>query len=112
MAKAPKPLKPNREEAAALRRVLAGAKAAGLRVPKISMTMAEQIILRDRECHACAFVDTGEIVVRRGTAMLDEVIAHEVAHVIVNQMVWGKAADHNRFWALVYGVLYQQVIGA
>jgi hypothetical protein len=46
-------------------------------------------------------------------SLTPELLCHEVAHVLVDQIVASnKAADHNRFWALVYAVLYQQVVQA
>lgn len=86
-----------------LREVVAGARKAGLRVPKIRLEVVDDL----PRLHG--YARGGTVVV--GRASLDyPLLCHEVAHVIVEQMIVTKAADHNRFWALVYGVLYQQAV--
>jgi hypothetical protein len=37
-------------------------------------------------------------------------LAHELAHVIADQVVTEKVPAHNRFWGAVYAVLYQAVV--
>lgn len=40
-----------------------------------------------------------------------ELLVHEIAHIIVDQLVDSEQAHaHNRFWALVYGIGYQAAI--
>lgn len=86
-----------------LRAVVRGAKRAGLRVPPIRLKVVEKI----PRLHG--YTEGRTITVERASATY-ELLAHEVAHVVADQIVVDKAASHNRFWALVYGVLYQQVV--
>jgi hypothetical protein len=98
---------PTHAEAAMLRRVLRGAKAAGLRVPQgITLRVVDHLPGK----HGYAY---GNVITVERASLTPELLCHEVAHVLVDQIVaHNKAADHNRFWALVYAVLYQQVVQA
>lgn len=96
-------LTPTRQELRAFRAVLTLARRAGFRVPKVKLKIAHQI----RGAHGYAFDDL--VVIERPSFSI-ELLCHEVAHVLANQIVAKEAADHGRFWALAYGVLYQQCI--
>ncbi len=98
---------PSRAEAAMLRRVLAGARKAGLRVPHgIILRVVDDLPGK----HGYAY---GTVLTVERDSLTPELLCHEVAHVLTDQIVAShKAGDHNRFWALVYGILYQQVVQA
>ncbi len=91
-------------EAAMLRRVVAGYRRAGLRVPPC--------VLRIVSHHPRweGWATPGVVHVVEGHLTL-ELLVHEVAHLIADQLTEHPAVHgHNRFWALVYGIGYQQVI--
>lgn len=99
----PKTLKPTRQERDAFRAVLTLAKKAGFRVPTIRLRVVDKI----RGAHGYA---SDRLVTIERPSFDIELLCHEVAHVLANQIVAQDAADHGRFWALAYGVLYQQCI--
>ena len=88
-----------------LRRVLAGARKAGLRVPHgVTLRVVEHLPGK----HGYAY---GTVITVERDSLTTELLCHEVAHVLTDQIVANhKAADHNRFWAAIYGVLYQQAV--
>lgn len=96
-----------REVRAALRDVLRAARKAGFRVPKgIQVRVDAKMSMAYRGyCHTSSL----EIVVNPAYADY-ELICHEVAHLLADQLVIAKSAAHNRFWAAIYGVLYQATI--
>lgn len=96
-------LKPTSQELKAFRAVLTLARRAGFRVPKVKLRIAHWI--KGAHGYAC-----GNVVVIERHSFNIELLCHEIAHVIANQVLAREAADHGRFWALIYGVLYQQCI--
>lgn len=109
----PRRLKPTPAERRIFKQVVAEARKTGLRVPPIRWEVWEGLRVGRMEAHGCAIVGEGVIRIdREGLGLVGvDLLAHELAHVIVDQMVVTKAADHNRFWALAYGVLYQALVG-
>ena len=90
---------------AMLRAVLAGARKAGLRVPVGITLKVVPCLPRNR-----AQTTGRTITVERGELTYD-LLCHEVAHVLIDQLVeHHDANDHNRFWALCYGTLYQNAV--
>lgn len=79
------------------------AEAAGFVVPEVKMRVVRH--LKGAHAHAIG----NEITIERGSFSA-EVVCHEVAHVLAGQLVRDDAAAHNRFWALIYGVLYQACV--
>lgn len=96
-------MRPTPEEREMLREVVAGARKAGFRVPRITLRVVPH--LPDAKGYA-----HGATVTVERKSLDYALLCHEVAHVIVGAMLARGAADHNRFWALVYGVLYQQTV--
>lgn len=97
------PLKLTKGELKAFNFVLKKAESTGLVVPEVKM----RVVRRLRGAHAHAIGN--EITIERGSFGI-EVLCHEVAHVIAGQVVRDDAAAHNRFWAMIYGLLYQSCI--
>lgn len=88
-----------------LREVIALARKAGLRVPR-GITLRVVPFLKRRHAYT-----VGKAITVERPSLTRELLAHEVAHVIADQIVSHPGVhDHNRFWALVYGVCYQQVV--
>ena len=96
-------MRPTRAERKMLAEVVAGARKAGFRVPRITLRVVPHLLASK------GFAQGATVTVERKS--LDyALLCHEVAHVIVDGMLAKGAADHNRFWALVDGVLYQQSV--
>ena len=97
-------LRPTRHERDMLRRVVQGYRRAGLRCPALRLVVVE----RHPSCDGWATSST--IYVER-RALTVELLVHEVAHVIADRVaVHPRAAAHNRLWAVIYGIGYQQCI--
>lgn len=96
-------LKPTRKEVADFRLVMRKAEAMGLVVPEVRM----RVVRRIKGAHALA--QGNDITVERSSFSV-EVLCHEVAHVLAGQLVKDEGAAHNRFWAMIYGLLYQACI--
>lgn len=79
------------------------AEAAGFVVPEVSMRIVRNL----KGAHAQALGN--KITIERKSFDV-EVVCHEVAHVLAGQLVRDEAAAHNRFWSLIYGVLYQACV--
>ena len=79
------------------------ARMAGLRVPKVSL----RVVAHLPNHHA--YTEGRRITVER-KSLTAELLAHELAHVIADQVVTEKVPAHNRFWGAVYAVLYQAVV--
>ena len=110
----PRRLKPTPAERAMFKAVVAGAKAAGLRTPKIRWEVWDRVSMgKGRgDAHGVCVAGRGVIRVDRGSLESRgmELLAHEYAHALTDLLVVEAAADHNRFWSLCYGLLYQQVV--
>ena len=96
-------LKPSRREIRIFRSVLRKAEGMGLVVPEVRL----KVVARLKGAHAHAIGN--DITVER-SSFSTEVVCHEVAHVLAGQLVMDEAAAHNRFWSLIYGLLYQACI--
>lgn len=96
-------LAPSRKEVKTFLSVLKKAEGMGFVVPEVRL----KVVARLKGAHAHAIGN--DITVER-SSFSTEVICHEVAHVLAGQLVRDDAAAHNRFWALIYGLLYQACI--
>lgn len=96
-------LKPTRSEVRAFRMVMRKAEGMGLKVPTVKM----KVVSRLKGAHGMACGD--EITLDRRSFSV-ELLCHEIAHVLACQLVRDDGAAHNRFWALIYGLLYQSCI--
>lgn len=97
------PLKPTRREVETFYSILRKAEGMGLVVPEVKM----RVVRRIKNAHATA--RGNEITIERPSFGV-EVLCHEIAHVLAGQLVRDSAAAHNRFWAMIYGLLYQACI--
>lgn len=87
-----------------LRRVVRGYRRAGLRVPRLRLV----VVASHPRWDGWATSSTVHVVRRSLTV---ELLVHEIAHVIADQAVQSEhAAAHNRLWAVIYGIGYQQCI--
>lgn len=96
------------------RATVAGAKAAGMRCPKVRWEVWDRVSMGRGKGDAHGVCCAGEGIIRLDRASLEslgmELLAHEYAHALVDLLVVPKAADHNRFWGLCYSLLYQQLV--
>ena len=110
----PRRLRPTAAERSMFKAVVAAAKAAGLRAPRVRWEVWDRISMgRGRgDAHGVCYAGAGIIRVDRASleTLGMELLAHEYAHALVDLLVVAKAADHNRFWGLCYSLLYQQTV--
>lgn len=97
-------LTPTRGELSMLASVIRGYRRAGLLCPALRLVVVESHPRWD----GWATKDT-VYVVRRSLTI--ELLVHEVAHVIADQVaIHPEVAPHSRLWATIYGIGYQALI--
>lgn len=97
-------LKPTRFEEHMFRYVIRAYKRAGLRVPDISFHVVQHHPKWE------GWATEGAVYVQRKCCSI-ELLVHEIAHVIADQVIDNDHANaHNRFWAVIYGIGYQAAV--
>lgn len=88
------------------------ARMAGLLVPPVRLRLWREVRNDHGDpCHGITESGARGATIHLDAASADtETMVHELAHAIADRIVSHKAGGHNRVWAVLYGVLYAQVI--